>query len=478
MKNLLKLLVIVFTFIIVTAQGQDYILKLNIGIDNLYCTNISIQNDTVKFVVVKGNVESITSIDDVYGIHFYDNKPDELLLLSFQIDTILSVIDSISNKEIYYRDANRLLHSIGISDVFCILFDIDISNPKIESFYDQFIILQKRNYNNNPKLIKKDRTKIDISNSISMINDTIDIQILSKQKITDTYATTNTLSSYIHKEPVDRQKEVYFRQFVLSKEDILREVVINEFIDKKINFRLTGNKKKITLEQDKKSITGIFFYDYNTKEIPIKEKVLPVVKEPGIVKDEKKLPDSKLTFDLSAGFGYMLKLEKSFTLPQENEAYLNKLRKGFAFDANLKMFITKGFGIGVKYNQFNTSSNAQNVISENISIRFIGGTIFGNLPVMKNKGVFSVDLSLGLLTKDEYFEIYNQPYNLKGHTLGVYVSAGLEYFVMKNITLGLSFGLLGGSLEKIDINSSYNIILDKPYSLSRFDSMVRIKAYL
>lgn len=477
MKSLIKLLVFVFTLIISTAQGQDYILKLNVGINKLYCTSISIKNDTVNFVNVKDNVDSVTSIDDLYGIHFYENKPDELLLLSFQIDTIESVIDSISDKEIYYRDADRLLHSIDISDVFCILFEKDISTVEIESFYDQFIILQKRNYTNTPKLIKKDGTKIDISKFISLINDTIDIQLLSNQKVSNTYAYIYTLNSYINKEPADRQKEVYFREFILSKEDLLQEVVINRFINNKINFYLIGNKEKITLEQNKKSITGVFFHDYNI-DIQIKKEVPPVEKKPGIVKRDIVPSDPKLTFDLNIGFGYMLNLEKTFNLPQEDEEYIDKLRKGIAFDANIKMFITKRFGIGVKYNYFNTSNSVQDVLSENITIKFVGGIIFGNVPVMKNKGVLNIDLSLGLLSKNEHFDLFNESYNLRGNTLGVYVSAGLDYFVLKNITVGFNFGLLSGNIEKTDIKSTYNIILDRPDSLNRFDGMVKIRAYL
>ncbi|MFK5857567.1 MAG: hypothetical protein QM503_15670 [Bacteroidota bacterium] len=471
MKNVMRLFVFVFTIIVFTAQGQDYILKLNVGINKLQYKNISIINDTVIFVSVSDSVDSVTSIDDVYGIHFYEDMSDELLLLSFQIDTIDCVIDSISNKEIYYRDVNRLLHIIEINDVFCILFDKNNSTTKIESFYSQFINTQKWNYANNPKLIKNDGKVINISKEVTLINDSIKIRIVQKgQKNTDTYALVQTLSSYVNKEPADRQKEVSFKEYILSKEDVLKRVRINQFVNDKIIFSFLGKSRSTILEQNKKSIAGIFFHDYNAKKV----KKPPVVKQPKIA---KKLTDKKYTFDINAGFGYMLNSERAFSLPNENDEYLNKLRKGFSFDANLRLFITKGFGVGIRYNYFHTSNSMENTLSENINIMFVGGTIFHNLPIMGDKGIFNVDLSIGFLRKTDDFEINNKQYSLTGSAPGVYVSAGLEYFVMKNITVGFSLGLLGGSLEKTNVNSTYDLIMDKPDSLNRFDGMVKIKVY-
>lgn len=478
MKNVVKILVFVFMIIVVSAQSQDFILKLNVGINKQYCENISISNDTINFLNINDNEESVILIDDIYGMHFYKDKPDELLLLSFQIDTIECTIDSISKKDIFYRDTNRLRHSIEISDVFCILFDKNISTQKIESYYNQFLLLQKQNYKNSQKLIKQDGTKIDISVFNSLTNDTIDVQITSKHKTINTYANINTLDSYIKKEPVDRMKMDYFREFILSKEEAFKEVSINRLVNNMVNFSLVVNNEIITLEQNKKLITGIFFYNYDNTVIQIIEEDLPIEKKQKAIVGVIKQSESKLTFDVSPGFGYMLNVDKAFDLPIEDEAYLNKLRKGFSFDANLRMFVTNEFGIGIKYNYFHTSEKIEDKLSQNISVKFIGGTLFGNLPIMKNRGIFNVDLSLGLLTKKEYFELDKEPYNIRGNTVGVYVSVGIEYFVFKNITLGINFGLLGGNLEKVDINSDYNIILDKPNSLSRFDGLVKIKAYL
>ena len=206
---------------------------------------------------------------------------------------------------------------------------------------------------------------------------------------------------------------------------------------------------------------------------------MPPVEEKPIVKAKREvvLRQSKFIFDVGFGFGYMLKLVKSFNLPVENKSHLNKLRSGMAFNAGVKMFVTKRFGIGVKYNQFNTS-NAEQDLSEKITIMFAGGTLFGNIPIIQNRGLFSVDISLGYLAKNEHFEIDSKPYYLKGNTIGVYVTTGLDFFVSKKISVGFNLGLLGGTLEKNDISSDYDILLDKPSSLSRFDGMVTVKLYL
>jgi|GEM_PF-3439137 len=474
MKNLSKLSVLIFVIIFFNAQGQDYILKLDVGVSKTYCESITIKNDTIIFVAFENSVEGITTVDDMYAIHFYDNKPDELLLLSFHIDTVLSIIDSISSRYIYYRDSNRLLHSINKSDVFCILFHKDIYNPKIDSFYDKYLLLQKQNYNNNPKLIKRDGVEIEVLNLNSLVSDTINIELPSKQNSINTYALGSSLTSYINKEPVDRILKSKFNDFIYFMDDTLKEVKIGQFIDDKINYSLVSNDDIIFNTQNKKSITGIFFNDYPEK---VEVYVPPVEEKPVIVKIKRAPSESKFTFDLGIGFGYMFNLEKSFNLPYENETHLNKLRLGMAFNVGAKMLVTKRFGIGVKYNQFNTSSTEQS-ISENITVVFAGGTLFGNIPIIDSLGLFNVDLSLGLLAKNEHFEIQNVPYYLKGKTVGVYVSTGLDFFVSNNISIGFNIGLLGGSLEKNDTSSDYDILPEKSNSLSRFDGMVTVKVLL
>ncbi|NQU35835.1 MAG: hypothetical protein HQ521_21610 [Bacteroidetes bacterium] len=477
MKKLTKLSMLILTIIVFNAQGQDYILKLNVGINKLYCENISIKNDTISFVSYDDKLEAVTTVDEMYAIHFYYNKPDELLLLSFQIDTIVSEIDSISSREIYYRDTNRLLHSIGISDVFGILFHKNINKPQIESYYEKYIFFQKHNYNNTPRLIKKDGTEIEILELNSLVDDIIDIQIVLNETPINTYASASSINSIIYKEPVDRMQKKKYKEFILSNEDTLQEVIIDRFIDNKINYSLIGKNTNSSLSQNKESIKGIFFHDYNDS---LKKHVPPVVEEPVIAKSKRKIvpPTSKFTFDVGLGFGYMLNADKLFDIPYENETYLNKLRAGVAFDADIKMFITKGFGVGVKNNHFYTSSTIEDIISENINVMFAGGTIFGNIPFLEDKGIINLDLSLGLLAKNEHLELYNQPYYLRGNTIGVYVTAGTEYFVFNNIAVGFNLGLLGGNLEKKDIRSDYNILLDKPNFLSRFDAMATIKVYL
>lgn len=482
MKNLSKLLVIIFSLVLFNAHGQDYILKVNAGIEKVYCDSITIKNDTIEYLSIGNNVADSVSVVDMYAIHFYDNQPDELLLLSFNIDTITSTIDSISNANIYYKDDNRLLHSIKKKDVFGILFRSDINKSKIESFFDKYVQLQKINYDNSPKLIKKDGGEVRILSLNTLVNDTLEIHLKSKQNTINTYASAISLDSYINKEPVDRVQKTKYKNYIYAVQDTIEEVIIDQFIDDKIVFSIFGENGIIPKTQNKKSLAGIFFYDYSEDKIDtIPEVVIvPPVKEkkPDKVKDKFEPQQSKFIFDVGLGVGYMLNLERSFDLPSENESHFEKIRLGVSFSASVKMHVTKRFGVGLKYNQFNTSNEDQDVISEKIRIMFAGGTLFGNIPVLEDRGLFSVDLSLGLLAKNEKFTIDNDPYYLKGNTIGVYVTTGLDYFVTDNISLGFSLGLLGGSLEKNDIRSDYDILLDKSSSLSRFDGMVTFKYYL
>jgi len=481
MNNIAKTILFSLLIIGFNASSQDYILKVNTSTKKQDCKNISINNDTIYCSKARNLNESTTTVSDIYGINFNENNLNELLLLSFQTDTIKCTIDSISSKDIYYRDSDRLLNKIDINDVFCILFESNTQILQIDSFYNQYIAIQKQKYNSTHKLFKKNGKELLISRNISIANDTASVQLLIKKRLAiDTYLRTSALNSIIYKEPADKLSNRYFDDYILSKEGKLYEVSINRFYDNMINFRTDSKISKFTLEQNKNSIVGIFFYNYRNPVIEKEEEEEIIVIAKKIEKKPKVIFDiinSKYMFDISSGFGNMLKLDKTFELAEEDNTYLNKLSLGFTFDANFKMFIIRNFGLGIKYNFFHTTSTAQSVLSEKISIHFLGGTIFGNIPIVRNKGVFTVDLSLGLLAKNEHFDLYEQSYYMKGKTIGYYVSSGLDFFIKKNITLGFKLGLLGGSLEKTDITSDYDVVLDNPSYLNRFDGMVKIKYY-
>jgi hypothetical protein len=156
MNNLVLKSTLLFILLGAAAiNGQDYIIYCKYDIRTFLCRDIVLKDDRVRFTNHEDKVESELSFDDIYSINFYDDKPDEILLPSFQFDTIQCIIDSISGSKIYYPQENNLLQSIDKVNVFCIRSGELRYIPEINSYRNTFFQLHKEGLINASRIIKK-----------------------------------------------------------------------------------------------------------------------------------------------------------------------------------------------------------------------------------------------------------------------------------------------------------------------------------
>lgn len=487
MKNIFAPVIIIFLFCNYTLKGQDYIIKVEPFINSQTVSDAKIKNDTITYLVHGDSLMQQSPIHDLFGIQFSEHNSDKLLLLSYNIDTIVGEVETISKRNIYYRDLNNLLHSIDINNVYCILFN-KYGNENInDSIFINYKNIRKQSYIRNSKLIRIDSSFLKISENVGLQKDTINIQLIkNKNELTSTFADTKNLLTYINKEPSDRQFRKSFDNYILDRSGGFFEVN-NLNIDRNyIEFNYADNRINDEVKADKNSLIGIFFYDYKQNEPDLSDELPVIVEEvkEEKIKKEKAIPynfeDAKYTIDFASGFGYMLYDDDTFEFIEVDNDYKESLRRGATIDMSLRVMATRNFGIGIRYNQFFSNNQYKDTLTEKIKIKFLGGTFFGKIPVINDRWLFDIDLTLGFITRSEHFIISEKQYYVSGTTPGLYISTGLEYFFYKNISAGVYLGLMGGSLKEPNINTNYdnNIIFEKPHSLGRFDSLIRIKAYL
>ncbi len=482
MKKKTAFLTVTLLIFNLMLYSQDYIVTAKPVVSPQQSTFTSIKNDTLTYIGTADNQRYETTLDDLFGIRFQSENSNQLLFLSYQFETIRGDVETITKRNILYRDANNLLNSIDINDAFCIYFDESGSEKIGDSLYANFKNIRKSSYENHAKLIKSDSTIVNILKDITLHQDTIHIKLKNTEKKTfDTYANINTLIAYINKEPADRMFQESFSSYVQNKKGEYYKVSDLKVEKNTIAYARPDLENDLRENRDKNSIIGIFFNNYDQKEPEVKE---PEVKKPKKIREVKENPyhveNAKYTVDFGLGYGNMLATDNSFNFLNVDEEYKTGLKRGVSMDMNIRAMVSKEYGIGLKYNHFYTYEKFYETLSEKINIKFLGVTLFGKIPISNNRWLFNIDLSIGFATRSEHFVLNKKQYYISGTTPAIYTSPGLEYFFYRNISAGVYFGFMGGYLESPSINTDYehNNVLGKSHSLGRMDALIRIKAYL
>lgn len=465
MKNIIILILSLPLVLTSNLLSQDYILKLNQGIKTFHVTDLKINEGIVSYKNDSSEFESSVSIDDVININFFEDKPDEINILSFSIDTIKCKIDSISSYKILYRTESNILQSANKADIFNIQFDYFSSNPDFNTYKNSFIKLHKNRYVKNLKLIKKDNSKLEISKLISIQDSKLEFIILMNGVEIKTSATEDKIHSFINMEPINRANFYSDKVYLLTKQKNFKKVEINSISNDKLNVKMFVNNDYINIDQNKSTIDGLFFYDINSQNIEAK---------PQLQTYNNELVKNKVRFGFNAGFGYLIAPAPKDASSDQKE-YIDELRAGFAFEANIDIFPTNNFGFGVKYNQFNTS-NTYETIKDNIKVTFIGASFVSFTQLTNNIGYLYSSFSVGSLSEVNNGEFQGADIKLEGSTVGFYLALGLDFNISQNFTIGLQSGLMAGKIKEMEINGQ-NVELEEPESLARLDGMIGMKIY-
>lgn len=450
--------------------GQDYIVQLNHQTNSLFGQNLLIEEDKVKFQNESNGSTYELSISDVYNVKFIDNGRVEIIFQSFVLDTIECKIDSISARTIFYRQNNQLLKSIKISEVFEIYFQENQHIDDIERYQHAYFELHKALIPFNFKVVRKNGETTIFSKLSAIDSEKVYISLLSNGVEIKTFVAINEIEGIILKEPLNKKSLKSNQTFLLTNSNSWHSVKrIKNIENTSIGLSVLKNPNTtIDIVQEKSNIAAIFFQDFrsaskdNSANITISKANLP--------------KHQFVKVDFNAGFGHLLAKTPAGFSP-EAKKYIDEMRNGFFIDANFKFFPFKGIGFGVKYNQFKTSNSILSIVEDNIRVSFLGLSLTNSTKFKNNLGYAFADLSIGSVTEVNDAKLLNESVTIKGSTIGLYFSTGVEFMILKNLGLGFQVGLLGGKIDEIK-RDGQTVELEEPDNLLRVDGTLGVKLYL
>jgi hypothetical protein len=166
----------------------------------------------------------------------------------------------------------------------------------------------------------------------------------------------------------------------------------------------------------------------------------------------------KLVIDY--GWSYRMK-DVSSNVSPDLKNYVQGLKSGQNFGADLVYYFMESTGVGIKYNQFmkNSSLGGNEIaakygtVSDAISISYIGPSLNTRLLSNNKKQALMFDLSIGYMS---YEDISNLTYNstISGNGLSFVCDAGYDFNISKFLALGVKGSFIWGKLPSFDVKAN------------------------
>ncbi|HBH06614.1 MAG TPA: hypothetical protein DDX92_08435 [Flavobacteriales bacterium] len=204
---------------------------------------------------------------------------------------------------------------------------------------------------------------------------------------------------------------------------------------------------------------------------------------------------SRFRFGASVGYGY-----STSTVPQSaNEferEYLNELKSSYSLWAEAGYVFSESIAANLIYSYFNTSNyrdlvqylNNQNQVihtgplSDDITIHYIGAEFVYRYGVIGPDDAIWLGLSFGYVDYRNNF-IYDVTGTQRGFTLGSAFRAGFDYKVDEWLGLGISLGLMSGSLSSVTVETAsgtqtFDLVGDGRIAVGRFDASIGLRFFI
>ncbi len=177
------------------------------------------------------------------------------------------------------------------------------------------------------------------------------------------------------------------------------------------------------------------------------------------------IADSRLRFAPTVGFAYRT-APLSDQLTGDDREYVQKMKPGYNIGAELSYSIKPQWGIGAKFNQFNSiyttylnginpdGSASRENIKDKIKISFIGPTYFSRVLLPNARHSVSGSLGLGYLAYRNSANFRGDSIKIKGGTFGSAMDLGYDYRLSKSLYAGVQLGYTVGVLNKISIKEN------------------------
>lgn len=144
-------------------------------------------------------------------------------------------------------------------------------------------------------------------------------------------------------------------------------------------------------------------------------------------------------------------LDKSLT-PQERK-YAKKLMQGLNFSFDASYFFNEMFGVGFKYDLFNTSTTFY-TLTETVSINFAGPAFAMRFFNQTKTNLWFMNYGIGYMGYTDKAKVSGQPAMIKGSTVGLLLDLGYDFAISKKWSAGIQLSSLMGFLTEYDFTEN------------------------
>lgn len=203
---------------------------------------------------------------------------------------------------------------------------------------------------------------------------------------------------------------------------------------------------------------------------------------------------SRWRFGLACGYSRWIAKNPS-GISSDLSSYINGLKNGFNYAADVTYYFNQRWGVGVKYHGFNSSNSIDDysvtstdgtvttgTVSDKEWIQYVGpyGSYRYVLPSDK-RNVLYANLGVGYaFYRDKAVTLATSDVTITGHQVGAFANLGYDYFITKNFALDFELGFDVAKLSKYktdDGTTTETVSLDKDsrVSLSTLDFSVGLR---
>lgn len=192
-----------------------------------------------------------------------------------------------------------------------------------------------------------------------------------------------------------------------------------------------------------------------------------IVNAQSIVSSDRTIDRTVPTWRIAVQGGFVYRIGKvDNSLGAEMTEYLESLRKGFCYSADVTHYFSEALGVGVKYSDgrfsgsvlgtatFIDGSTRSGTCSDKIDFRLVGPFLSYRWVSANARNAFYINYGLGYLGMTDDSVVITDSFTMKGGTLGQFSDIGYDFSITKKLALGASVSFIAGTLSSYTIYNS------------------------
>lgn len=175
-------------------------------------------------------------------------------------------------------------------------------------------------------------------------------------------------------------------------------------------------------------------------------------------------------YGFNIAYGYQT-AKSAANVPQFLIDYSDGLRSGFSFGADITYFLKETYGIGLKYNRFNTSNSLNNItltpkngdptkygnMADDIGINFIAPYFSVRALSANAKNALIMNLALGYIGYQNNAILVDK-YTITSSSFGAMLDFGYDVGLSKTTALNFQLSYLASTLSYQDVNDGIKTV--------------------